>query len=452
MKTTAQLRLAAAALFISSTISLGSVYYFLNQIRNVVRGVNTAGIVRGRTQRLVKLELAGQRSDELIAEIDRLTAGLINGDVSLGLPRVQDPEVLQQYQAIAKSWHNLKRFIADFRTNPTAKDSLINYSENYWEITNDGVTAVENYSSTKLFRYQVNILIIFALNLVVGSALVGIIFHLQNNLKNNLKTLANYSTEIASTIIGQELLTQKQAIAVDQTKIIMGKLNHFSQDSIEQVIQVNYRAEEVKNLVEHSHKTEEKILADLVVLSDNIEKFYTEIVDIREQTKQIATISELVSELANHTNMLALNASMEATRAGEKGKEFALVAKEIRQLSNQSQKAGEKIYLLIAQVKQNIKSTVSFTDNSRQIFQQKLKITRKMLNEFEQIVEAMNAVFLNSEEITAIARQQGAIVQEALAAIQEINRAAQASAAGMSEAKKEMEQLEKVASNLKAII
>ncbi len=150
--------------------------------------------------------------------------------------------------------------------------------------------------------------------------------------------------------------------------------------------------------------------------------------------------------------MLALNASMEATRAGEKGKEFALVAKEIRQLSNQSQKAGEKIYLLIAQVKQNIKSTVSFTDNSRQIFQQKLKITRKMLNEFEQIVEAMNAVFLNSEEITAIARQQGAIVQEALAAIQEINRAAQASAAGMSEAKKEMEQLEKVASNLKAII
>lgn len=143
---------------------------------------------------------------------------------------------------------------------------------------------------------------------------------------------------------------------------------------------------------------------------------------------------------------------MEATRAGEKGKEFALVAKEIRQLSNQSQKAGEKIYLLIAQVKQNIKSTVSFTDNSRQIFQQKLKITRKMLNEFEQIVEAMNAVFLNSEEITAIARQQGAIVQEALAAIQEINRAAQASAAGMSEAKKEMEQLEKVASNLKAII
>lgn len=275
MKTTAQLRLAAAALFISSTISLGSVYYFLNQIRNVVRGVNTAGIVRGRTQRLVKLELAGQRSDELIAEIDRLTAGLINGDVSLGLPRVQDPEVLQQYQAIAKSWHNLKRFIADFRTNPTAKDSLINYSENYWEITNDGVTAVENYSSTKLFRYQVNILIIFALNLVVASALVGIIFHLQNNLKNNLKTLANYSTEIASTIIGQELLTQKQAIAVDQTKIIMGKLNHFSQDSIEQVIQVNYRAEEVKNLVEHSHKTEEKILADLVVLSDNIEKFYT---------------------------------------------------------------------------------------------------------------------------------------------------------------------------------
>jgi methyl-accepting chemotaxis protein len=452
MKTTTQLRLAAAALFISSTISLGSVYYFLNQIRNVVRVVNTAGIVRGRTQRLVKLELAGQRSDELIAEVDRLTAGLINGDVSLGLSGVQDPEVLQQYQAIAQSWHNLKQFITDFRTHSAAKDNLINYSENHWEITNDGVTAVENFSNTKLFHYQANILIIFALNLGLATVTIWLIFQMQSKLKNSLDTLTNYYTEIATTITGQELLTQKQAIAVHQAKTIIGQLSDFSQHSIEQVMQVNSRAEEVKELVGHSHKTEEKVFADLAGLTDKLEKLYTEIIDLQNQTKQIARISELVSELATHTNILALNASMEATRAGEKGKEFALVAKEIRQLSNQSQKAGEKIYLLTNQVEQNIKYTVIFTDKSRQIFQQKLKITTKMINEFEQIIQAMNTVFLNSEEITAIARQQGGIVQEALAAIQEINRATQVSAAGMSEAKKEMEQLEKVTSNLKAII
>jgi methyl-accepting chemotaxis protein len=452
MKTTAQLRLAAGALLISSMISLGSVYYFLNLMRDDVRVVNSAGIVRGRTQRLVKLELVGQRSDELIGEIDRLIVGLIDGDVTLGLPAVKDPVVLAEYQAIAQSWDELKQIIADFRRNPQTKDTLINHSENHWVLTNEGVTAMENFSRTKLARYQTNILVIFAANLVCSGLILWLIFGLQNQLKTTLKTLANSSTKIVSTITAQELLTQKQAIAVGQTKIMMGQLNNFSHNSIDQAIQVNGSAGEVKALVEHSHKTEQKMLLDMASLSETVESLQGDIIELRQQTQLIANISELVSELGNHTNMLALNASMEATRAGEKGKEFAVVAKEIRQLANQSQKAGEKIYLLISQIQQNIKSTVIVTDRSRQIFQKKLKITTKMLHEFEQIIEAMNTVFLNSEEITAIAQQQGAIIQDALVAIQEINRAAQESAVGMSHAKQEMEQLNQVASNLNAII
>lgn len=452
MKTTAQLRLAAGALLISSMISLGSVYYFLNLMRHDVRVVNSAGIVRGRTQRLVKLELAGQRSDELIGEIDRLIVGLIDGDVTLGLPAVKDPVVLAEYQAIAKSWNELKQIIADFRRNPQTKDTLINHSENHWMLTNEGVTAMENFSRTKLARYQTNILVIFAANLVCSGLILWLIFGLEHQLKTTLKTLANSSTKIALAISQQELLTQKQAIAVGQTKIMMGQLNNFSHHSIEQAIQVNGSAGEVKALVEHSHKTEQKMLLDMASLSETVESLQGEIIELRQQTQQIANISELVSELGNHTNMLALNASMEATRAGEKGKEFAVVAKEIRQLANQSQKAGEKIYLLIAQIQQNIKSTVIVTDRSRLILQQKLKITTKMLHDFEQIVEAMNTVFLNSEEIPALAQQQGAIIQDALVAIQEINRAAQESAVEMSHAKQEMEQLNQVATNLNAII
>ncbi len=452
MKTTAQLRLAAGALLISSMISLGSVYYSRNLMRHDVRVVSSVGIIRGKTQRLVKLELAGQRSDELIGEIDRLIVGLIDGDVTLGLPAIKDPVVLAEYQTLAQSWHELKQIIADFRRNPQTKDTLINHSENHWVLTNEGVTAMENFSRTKLARYQTNILVIFAANLVCSGLILWLIFGLQHQLKATLKTLANSSTKIVSTISHQELLTQKQAIAVGQTKIMMGQLNNFSHDSIEQALQVNGSVGEVKALVEHSHKTEQKMLLDMASLSETVEKLQGEIIELRQQTQQIANISELVSELGNHTNMLALNASMEATRAGEKGKEFALVAKEIRQLANQIQKAGEKIYLLIAQIQQNIKSTVIVTDRSRQIFQKELKRTTKMLSEFEQIVEAMNTVFLNSEEITALAQQQGAIIQDALAAIQEINRAAQESAVGMSHAKQEMEQLNQVASNLNAII
>lgn len=452
MKTTAQLRLTAGTFLICWMISFGSVSYFLHQIRNDVGLVNRVGMIRGRTERLVKLELAGQRSDELIKEIDDLMAGLINGDVSLGLPGVREPKVLPQHEVLVKSWHNLKRFIADFRTNSATKDSLIKYSENHWEITNKRMAEIENYAHTRIFYEQLNILIIFALNLLVTLALLLIIYFQQITIKKYLNILANNYPKIKNNISCQTLLTEKQAIAVHQTKILLDQLNHFSQNSIQQAIQFNSMEGEIKALIKTSQQTEKKVLAELAFISDDLEKFAKEIFNLRENTKQIATIAELISELATHTRILALNASMEATRAGEKGKEFALVAKEIRQLAHQIEKAGEKIYLLILQGKQNIKSLVNLIDIIQNNLQKQINIKTEAINEFEKDFTGIDPVFMHSEEITAIAQQQGTIIQETLSKIQEINRIAQESAVSMISAKQEIEDLAKVASNLKAIL
>lgn len=452
MKTTVQLRLTAGTFLICWMISFGFVSYFLHQIRKDVGLVNRAGIIRGRTERLVKLELAGQRSDELVKEIDGLIAGLINGDVSLGLSGVREPEVLPQYQALAKSWHNLKRFIADFRTNSATKDSLIKYSENHWEITNNRVTAIENYAHTRIFYEQLNILIIFALNLLVTLALLLIIFFQEKKVKKSLNILANDFPVITSAMTGQILLNEKQAIAVHQTKIMLEQLNHFSQNSIQQATQFNFRESEIKELIKTSQQTEKKVLNELAFISDDLEKFAKEILNLQENTKQIATIAELIAELATYTSILALNASMEAIRAGEKGKEFALVAKEIRQLANQIEKAGKKIYLLIVQGKENINFLFNLIDIIQNNLQKTINIKTRNINEFEKDFQEINTFFLHKEEITAIAQHQGTIIQETLTKIQEINRLAQESAVNMISAKQEMEELEKVASNLKAIL
>ena len=76
---------------------------------------------------------------------------------------------------------------------------------------------------------------------------------------------------------------------------------------------------------------------------------------LSEQTRQIGTISTLVSQLAGQTNMLALNAAVEAVRAGEHGKDFAVVASEIRKLADQSKQSAEQINNLVQNIQKATK-------------------------------------------------------------------------------------------------
>lgn len=85
-------------------------------------------------------------------------------------------------------------------------------------------------------------------------------------------------------------------------------------------------------------------------------------VHLSEQANQIGSISQFVSDLANQTNMLALNSAVEAVRAGENGKGFSVVANEIRRLADQSQRSAEKIYVLVSEIQSAINSTVMVTE------------------------------------------------------------------------------------------
>lgn len=452
MKITTQLGVAAGSLFAASAIGLGSVYFFIYRIGDDVRVVNVAGMVRGGSQRLVKLELAGQQSDELMDRVDRLIKGLIEGDESLELPAATDPEVLAKNQAIAESWENLKTIILSFRENPSHRNRLIQQSESHWDLTNEGVVLAEIWSKRKLERYKQVFLAIFSATLCFLGVIVWLNLSIQSKIKKTMNTISRYSTEMAAAITEQEAITGQQAIAVNHTTNMMAELSKFSDHSVYQSINVNQSASEVKHLIDHGKNTEQQLLSDMEGLKRQVEELQTEIMELRQQMQQIANIAQLVSELANHTNILALNASMEATRAGENGKEFAVVAKEIRKLANQSQKASERIYNLISDIQKYVASTVSVTNKSRDRVDKGVHKTTEMLAAFKEIMSAINTVFSSSQEITVTARQQAEIIQQALSAIEEINRAAQESACGMSHAKNGMEQLKEVVSHLDAIV
>ena len=140
-----------AALFLCLTLaSVGSVYYLLRGMASDSRVVNYAGIVRGGTQGLIKLEMAGKASDQLQAKLDKIVHGLVQGDTDLRLPKATDTLFLQRMEAVSKSWSGLKSLMAAARTDAAQRAALLSASESFFQATDEAVAAAESFGAGKV--------------------------------------------------------------------------------------------------------------------------------------------------------------------------------------------------------------------------------------------------------------------------------------------------------------
>jgi methyl-accepting chemotaxis protein len=264
--------------------------------------------------------------------------------------------------------------------------------------------------------------------------------------------IASSSTEIATTVEQQERTISQQASSVTQTTTTMDELGASSRQSAEQAEDSASGARQALALAEDGTKAVQETLEGMSTLKDKVGAIAEQILRLSEQTQQIGGISSLVGDLANQTNMLALNAAVEAARAGEHGKGFGVVAGEIRKLADQSKKSAEKINVLVGDIQAAINTTVMVTDEGTKNVDSGMKLTQSTAETFTGVADAVNNVFLNSQQISLSAKQQAVAVQQVVAAMNEINLGAKETASGITQVKVSTQQLSNAAHKLKAVV
>lgn len=294
------------------------------------------------------------------------------------------------------------------------------------------------------------------------SSLLNATDQMQENLSATIGKVKDNSEKLTGDIAEVTQLSQSSAGRAKQITTAMEDLSSVTLGMAENVQDISVQMQEIGNCVndisenvEHLYKSSEVILktnneakADMDVIMESSMKSVSAVNDITEQINQtnnsIAEIDQavqLILSISQQTNLLSLNASIEAARAGAHGRGFAVVAEEIRNLAEQSAEGAEMIKNLAGTITEKSQKSVELAENvnelilseqkgisktqkkyeelSREIDQSVIGI-RSIADKTDNLTDYKEKVIANVQDLSAISQQTAASSEEVCANVEEI--------------------------------
>lgn len=284
-------------------------------------------------------------------------------------------------------------------------------------------------------------------NDMLGNALAKMVDNLrQFTIDNNeVVKLLNTSTNEIFTSVSQLVASGSEtATAVSETTSTIEEVRQTSQVSSQKAKSVSDDAQLAAQISQSGKQSTKETNEGMIRIRDQMLSIAESMMLLSEQTQGISSIVETVDDLAQQSNLLSVNASIEAEKAGEQGKGFRIVAQEIKNLADQSKQATHRVREILSDVQKATSTAVLATEQGNKVAEGGVK---KSEETGEAIMKLSNSVMEAAQaaiQIAASSQQQLVGLQQAATAMENIK---QASTQNLDSTK----QLESAAYNLKEV-
>ena len=279
---------------------------------------------------------------------------------------------------------------------------------------------------------------------VLGNAFDEMVTRLRQLTLKAMEATSSISastSQISAAISQQASTTTEQAAAVAETTSTIEEVRQAAEQTSDRTQIVSDMAGNSLELANRGLLAVNKNEEGMQNLKEQVRNIAETILALSEQTQQIGEIITTVNDIADQSNLLALNAAMEAARAGEAGRGFAVVASEVRNLAEQSKQATRQVSSILGEIQKAANTAVMVTEQGTKRAEDGVESAKAAAETIRQIREHTQQVASSAQQIAASTRQQLSGMDQITHAMGNIN-------AGATQGQTGIRQIEQAAHNL----
>ena len=273
-----------------------------------------------------------------------------------------------------------------------------------------------------------------------------------SGIRDGVTQIASAAEELSAVTEQTSAGVNSQKIETDQVATAMHEMTATVQEVARNAEQASLAAADADGQARAGDKVVAEAIAQIERLAAEVARSTDAMTHLQQESNKIGSVMDVIKAVAEQTNLLALNAAIEAARAGEAGRGFAVVADEVRGLAQRTQKSTEEIEGLVAGLQNGTQQVAAVMNNSRSLTDSSVELTRKAGVSLENITRTVSNIQSMNQQIAAAAEQQSAVAEEISRSIVNVRDVSEQTAAASDETAKSSVELARLGGQLQQMV
>ncbi|HVZ43472.1 MAG TPA: methyl-accepting chemotaxis protein [Ramlibacter sp.] len=271
-------------------------------------------------------------------------------------------------------------------------------------------------------------------------------------LRDGINVLASAASEITASTAQVAAGSSEAAVAVSQTTTTVEEVKQTAQVSAQKARYVSDIAQKSVQISQDGGKTVDDSVEGMRRIQQQVDQIARNIMRLAQQGHAIGDIIATVNDLAEQSNLLAVNAAIEAAKAGDQGRGFAVVAQEIKSLADQSKQATAQVRSILGDIQKATDNAVLASEQGARAVESGTQLSARLGESIRQLTDNISEAAQAATQIAASAQQQLAGMDQVALAMQNINQASSQNVASTRQAESAAQNLHELGQKLRQMV
>lgn len=282
---------------------------------------------------------------------------------------------------------------------------------------------------------------------------------MQQSLRETIQRISDSSSQLASASEELSCVTEdatrglhQQSLEIEQAATAVNQMTAAVEEVASNAAATSQASRESDRIAQHGREQVHQTVLSIQSLAEDVTTNVTQVEDLAQKVHGITKVLDVIRAIAEQTNLLALNAAIEAARAGEAGRGFAVVADEVRALAHRTQQSTREIEQMIAGIQQGTDLAVSSMQHSNTRARSTLEAAKAAGEALEDIASAFTLINERNIVIASASEEQAAVAREVDRNLTNIRDLALQSSAGANQTSAASQELSRLAVDLNTMV